>query len=31
MDDDEDEFFGGLYEDGHWVWDEQTQALVYVR
>ncbi|CAG4940757.1 unnamed protein product [Colias eurytheme] len=31
MADDEDEGgFGGLYEDGHWVWDEATEALVFV-
>ncbi|PZC82030.1 uncharacterized protein LOC110372350 [Helicoverpa armigera] len=31
MADDEDEgVFGGMYEDGHWVWDEQTQALLFV-
>ncbi|CAH0669054.1 unnamed protein product [Spodoptera exigua] len=31
MADDEDEgSFGGMYEDGHWVWDEHTQALLFV-
>ncbi|XP_050342113.1 protein phosphatase 1 regulatory subunit 36-like [Nymphalis io] len=31
MADDEDEGgFGGLYEDGHWVWDEVTEALVFI-
>lgn len=29
--DDEEGFFGGLYEDGHWVWDEVSAALVFVR
>ncbi|CAB3236215.1 unnamed protein product [Arctia plantaginis] len=28
--DDEEGFFGGLYEDGHWVWDEVTAALIFV-
>lgn len=32
MADEEDEGgFGGLYEDGHWVWDEETEGLVFVR
>ncbi|XP_046979003.1 protein phosphatase 1 regulatory subunit 36-like [Vanessa cardui] len=31
MADDEDEGgFGGLYEDGHWVWDDATEALVFI-
>nr|XP_032512115.1 protein phosphatase 1 regulatory subunit 36-like [Danaus plexippus plexippus] len=31
MADEEDEGgFGGLYEDGHWVWDEETEGLVFV-
>lgn len=30
-DDDEDESFGGLYEGGHWVWDESSGSLVFVR
>ncbi|CAF4936864.1 unnamed protein product [Pieris macdunnoughi] len=29
-DDDDEGGFGGLYEDGHWVWDEKTEALVFV-
>lgn len=32
MADEEDEGgFGGLYEDGHWVWDDSTQALIFIR
>lgn len=31
MADDEDEGFGGLYEDGHWEWDESTEELVFIR
>ncbi|KAJ8726989.1 hypothetical protein PYW08_015386 [Mythimna loreyi] len=30
MTEEEDEAFGGLYEDGHWAWDDHTQALVFV-
>lgn len=30
-DDDDEGGFGGLYEDGHWVWDEQNETLVFVR
>lgn len=30
-DDDDETGFGGLYEDGHWVWDDNVQALVFVR
>ncbi|KAJ8725014.1 hypothetical protein PYW07_015972 [Mythimna separata] len=30
MMEDEDETFGGMYEDGHWVWDKQTEALVFI-
>ncbi|XP_013134589.1 PREDICTED: uncharacterized protein LOC106100312 [Papilio polytes] len=31
MADEEDEGgFGGLYEDGHWVWDDSTQALIFI-
>lgn len=30
-DDDDDEVFGGAFEDGHWIWDESTQALVFIR
>ncbi|CAK1578357.1 unnamed protein product [Parnassius mnemosyne] len=29
-DDDDEGEFGGLYEDGHWVWDDILQALVFV-
>ncbi|PZC82028.1 hypothetical protein B5X24_HaOG211584 [Helicoverpa armigera] len=29
-DDDDEGGFGGMYEDGHWVWDEQTQGLLFV-
>ncbi|XP_026747133.1 protein phosphatase 1 regulatory subunit 36-like [Trichoplusia ni] len=29
-DDDDETGFGGLYEDGHWVWDDNVQALVFV-
>ncbi|KPJ16919.1 Uncharacterized protein C14orf50 [Papilio machaon] len=29
-DEEEEGGFGGLYEDGHWVWDEDTQALIFV-
>lgn len=31
MADDDDEGFGGLYEEGHWIWDENTGALVFIR
>lgn len=32
MADDEDEgSFTGLYENGHWVWDDATNALMFVR
>lgn len=30
-DDEDEEEFGGLYENGHWVWDNNVQALVFVR
>lgn len=30
-DDDDDEGFGELYENGHWEWDEQSDGLLYVR
>lgn len=30
-DDDEDESFGGLYDGGHWAWDESIEGLVFVR
>ncbi|XP_052751725.1 protein phosphatase 1 regulatory subunit 36 isoform X3 [Galleria mellonella] len=31
MADDEDEGgFGGLYEEGHWTWDESVEALVFI-
>ncbi|CAH2269260.1 jg19217 [Pararge aegeria aegeria] len=31
MAEDEDEGgFGGLYEDGHWAWDETTEELVFI-
>ncbi|VVC90230.1 unnamed protein product [Leptidea sinapis] len=30
MADDEDEGFGGMYEDGHWVWDEEAEKLTFV-
>lgn len=30
-DHDEDDGFGGLYENGHWIWDEVVQALAFVR
>ncbi|XP_013185512.1 protein phosphatase 1 regulatory subunit 36-like [Amyelois transitella] len=29
-DDDDDEGFGGAYEDGHWIWDESSEQLVFV-
>ncbi|XP_026326703.1 protein phosphatase 1 regulatory subunit 36-like [Hyposmocoma kahamanoa] len=29
-DDDDEESFGGLYEDGHWVWDDSVGALIFV-
>ncbi|CAH0628890.1 unnamed protein product [Chrysodeixis includens] len=29
-DDDDEGAFGGLYEDGHWVWDDRVQALAFV-
>lgn len=32
MADDEDEGgFGGLYEDGHWGWDDISESLVFIR
>lgn len=31
MADDDDEGTGGLYEDGHWTWDEVSGALIFVR
>lgn len=30
-DEDDEGGFGGLYENGHWTWDEQTQGLLFVR
>lgn len=30
-DDDEEEGFGGLYEDGHWIWDDSVGSLVFMR
>lgn len=30
-DDEEEGGFGGLYEDGHWMWDENTEALIFIR
>ncbi|XP_050561572.1 protein phosphatase 1 regulatory subunit 36 [Spodoptera frugiperda] len=31
MDDDDDEdYYFGVYEGGHWVWDEQIQALLFI-
>lgn len=30
-DDDDEGAFGGMYEDGHWVWDDNAQALAFVR
>lgn len=30
-DDDDEGGFGGLYEDGHWAWDENTRGLIFVR
>ncbi|CAH2063272.1 unnamed protein product, partial [Iphiclides podalirius] len=27
---DDEGTFGGLYEDGHWIWDDTTQALVFI-
>lgn len=30
-DDDDEGGFGGLYEDGHWEWDESTGELVFIR
>ncbi|KAL0839563.1 hypothetical protein ABMA28_016256 [Loxostege sticticalis] len=29
-DDDDEGGFGGLYEDGHWAWDENTRGLIFV-
>ncbi|XP_041972940.1 protein phosphatase 1 regulatory subunit 36-like [Aricia agestis] len=29
-DDDEESLFGGLYEDGHWEWDETAKELIFV-
>ncbi|XP_026747135.1 uncharacterized protein LOC113508356 isoform X2 [Trichoplusia ni] len=29
-DDDDEGAFGGMYEDGHWVWDDNAQALAFV-
>ncbi|XP_052738073.1 protein phosphatase 1 regulatory subunit 36-like [Bicyclus anynana] len=29
-DDDDEGGFGGLYEDGHWAWDETTEQLVFI-
>lgn len=31
MAEDEDEGFGGEFEDGHWIWDEGAEMLVFVR
>ncbi|KAJ8725015.1 hypothetical protein PYW07_015973 [Mythimna separata] len=31
MEDEDDEGgFGGAFEDGHWIWDDETEALVFV-
>ncbi|XP_068628072.1 protein phosphatase 1 regulatory subunit 36-like [Battus philenor] len=29
-DEDEEGMFGGLYEDGHWIWDDNSEALVFI-
>ncbi|CAH1635191.1 unnamed protein product [Spodoptera littoralis] len=29
MDDDDDDVFGGIYENGHWIWDDKVNALVF--
>ncbi|CAG4964646.1 unnamed protein product [Parnassius apollo] len=29
-DDDDEGEFGGLYEGGHWVWDDTVQALIFI-
>ncbi|XP_053600343.1 protein phosphatase 1 regulatory subunit 36-like isoform X1 [Plodia interpunctella] len=29
-DDDDEEGFGGAYEDGHWIWDENNEQLAFV-
>ncbi|CAH0397451.1 unnamed protein product [Chilo suppressalis] len=29
-DDDDEGGFGGLYEDGHWIWDDISKSLVFV-
>ncbi|XP_035431791.1 uncharacterized protein LOC118263737 isoform X3 [Spodoptera frugiperda] len=29
LDDDDDDVIGGLYENGHWAWDEKVNALVF--
>ncbi|CAG9791971.1 unnamed protein product [Diatraea saccharalis] len=29
-DDDDEGGFGGLYEDGHWLWDDTEKALIFV-
>lgn len=31
LDDDDDDVIGGLYENGHWAWDEKVNALVFKR
>lgn len=30
-DEEEEGGFGGLYEDGHWVWGDSTESLIFVR
>lgn len=30
-DDDDEGGFGGMYEDGHWVWDDSSKGLIFVR
>ncbi|XP_053600347.1 uncharacterized protein LOC128669493 isoform X5 [Plodia interpunctella] len=29
-DDDDEEGFGGAYEDGHWIWDENIEQLAFI-
>lgn len=31
MDYEDESNFGGLYEDGHWVWDDVDNGLMFVR
>lgn len=30
-DDDDKGNFGGLYEDGHWIWDDTANGMMFVR